>query len=362
MWDDNNQDWISIGKDEYVNSSTGERLAWMEYSWNESYKEFELGSKWEYSYFPNRKLESELLKVWMPDSAKWRDVYKWEYTFDVNGNDSLLLVFEWVGKYNEWNVLYYEWVNHLREESIYNANNNDSTKTIYNWNIYENVWDYRVKTIVTLNQNDIDRCYEFYNWNKDSMRWIGGSKSETNYLPNGDKTLFISYNWDHTLSNWIESSKYVYTYNTEEKPFEYFGYQYDTIFNDWIYIQNTKFDYDSYENEIMKIDSSLEYSTNLWKDFKILNYYSLPTNIITLEPKINLVRLYPNPVSDFLNIEMPAITVCDGKILNLNGQLIKTFEITQNHNCIDVSYLRNGMYFITIATPHGVVTQKLIKN
>jgi aminopeptidase N len=71
------------------------------------------------------------------------------------------------------------------------------------------------------------------------------------------------------------------------------------------------------------------------------------------------VKLYPNPTSNILNIEVPSFASFESAtVYNSVGQKVIVTSI-QN---IDVSMLSNGVYFINIETSAATVHRKFIKN
>ena len=72
------------------------------------------------------------------------------------------------------------------------------------------------------------------------------------------------------------------------------------------------------------------------------------------------IQLYPNPVSEILNIEgnsLSEITILE--IYNVQGQKINhLFEIKEK---VDLSNLNSGVYFLKLITTNGTVTKKIIK-
>ena len=68
------------------------------------------------------------------------------------------------------------------------------------------------------------------------------------------------------------------------------------------------------------------------------------------------VALYPNPVTNILNIEAQGIQ--EVNVMDVNGRTVMT---EQNTNRIDMSNLANGVYFVRVITTEGVSTQKIAK-
>lgn len=77
----------------------------------------------------------------------------------------------------------------------------------------------------------------------------------------------------------------------------------------------------------------------------------------------NNFRLYPNPASTQLNIEvLSSLEVNTINIYNTLGQLVKTVTGTAMQNTIvDISSLQSGQYYINIITNGGKATEKFIK-
>lgn len=88
---------------------------------------------------------------------------------------------------------------------------------------------------------------------------------------------------------------------------------------------------------------------------------------ITLEPKVSLEDLYPNPVTDrfTLKLVMPVSGDATISLLNaagrLQSQIIYATSVGLNTLTVDVSTLDSGIYFVTIELPGQTFKQKVIK-
>ena len=77
----------------------------------------------------------------------------------------------------------------------------------------------------------------------------------------------------------------------------------------------------------------------------------------------NYFTLYPNPVSDVLNINAKqAIEIQSLAIYDILGQLVIAVPNTKSVSAVDVSKLRTGNYFIKVKTDKGSSGMKFIKN
>ena len=81
----------------------------------------------------------------------------------------------------------------------------------------------------------------------------------------------------------------------------------------------------------------------------------------------NSIFVYPNPVSNSVNVEFNtenknASTI---SVLNLLGETIYSEKVYTDKllvHSIDVSNLSNGLYFITVQFPEHLVTKRIVKN
>ncbi|MPS74465.1 MAG: T9SS type A sorting domain-containing protein [Chryseobacterium sp.] len=72
------------------------------------------------------------------------------------------------------------------------------------------------------------------------------------------------------------------------------------------------------------------------------------------------VKLYPNPVSDYLNINSEGQKIISVKVYNFAGALVKN-NVAVNGDSVDLRNLNAGNYIISITTDKGTVNSKIIK-
>ncbi|PKP24448.1 MAG: hypothetical protein CVU03_12300 [Bacteroidetes bacterium HGW-Bacteroidetes-2] len=74
---------------------------------------------------------------------------------------------------------------------------------------------------------------------------------------------------------------------------------------------------------------------------------------------LSFVTVYPNPISDILNVKVPAsVQINEVSLIDLLGR--NTGAVLAN-GTIDVSNLSKGIYMLTLNTTTGSVTKKIVK-
>ncbi|MDV7187670.1 T9SS type A sorting domain-containing protein [Lutibacter sp. TH_r2] len=70
-------------------------------------------------------------------------------------------------------------------------------------------------------------------------------------------------------------------------------------------------------------------------------------------------HIFPNPVKEKLTVKINN----EGSFIlsNLQGQTVKTGELQNGNNVLNISYLNSGIYFIAIKTSEGILTKKIVK-
>lgn len=80
--------------------------------------------------------------------------------------------------------------------------------------------------------------------------------------------------------------------------------------------------------------------------------------------KDNLVKMYPNPVHELLQLEISnGLVITDYRIIDQFGKELSKHEVASDNNIkhIDVSHLSNGFYFLKIQTEGQEIIKKFIK-
>ena len=95
---------------------------------------------------------------------------------------------------------------------------------------------------------------------------------------------------------------------------------------------------------------------------KTTNGGGFPVGLPDLLSKSNALNIYPNPATDKITIESsPTPTPSQLSIMNLNGQVLITRQITEPKTHVDISMLPSGIYFVRIMGERTVEVGKFVK-
>jgi hypothetical protein len=109
-------------------------------------------------------------------------------------------------------------------------------------------------------------------------------------------------------------------------------------------------------------------SAGEWNDVSHTNtlFYVIEYSTVLSTKDINFknkIKLFPNPVADFLNLETKGIDLSEIVVFNSLGQKLMFFSLKdENSKQIDLSNLNSGIYFIKISSKNGEsIIKKIIK-
>lgn len=80
------------------------------------------------------------------------------------------------------------------------------------------------------------------------------------------------------------------------------------------------------------------------------------------ENKLLSFEMYPNPVSDVLNIQLPTGSEkAEVSVFDYTGRLVSSKTISSNDTAIDVQKISKGIYMIRVAANNKIGVQRFIK-
>jgi hypothetical protein len=90
-----------------------------------------------------------------------------------------------------------------------------------------------------------------------------------------------------------------------------------------------------------------------------LNFSNIPTGLYSKHKTLLPISMYPNPVSDILNVNMESRASI--QVLDITGKTLIFKASANQKEKIDMSSLKSGIYFIKVKTDDAQFVQKIIK-
>lgn len=89
--------------------------------------------------------------------------------------------------------------------------------------------------------------------------------------------------------------------------------------------------------------------------------FVIPTGI---DPEVvnNLVSAFPNPVTDFLNLNFADFGNHSVSILDASGRIILSTEINDSKASLDFNAMESGIYFVKVSSPKASQILRVVKN
>lgn len=102
-----------------------------------------------------------------------------------------------------------------------------------------------------------------------------------------------------------------------------------------------------------------EFEQGLWSTESVL--FSTECGLNVDKNQFENIRIFPNPVIDFLSISTTS-DINEVEIISILGQQILSLEVNQKETTIDLSTLQIGVYFLRFKGNDGAKNVKVIKN
>lgn len=300
------------------------------------------------TYDENERRKEVNVKVDLNDDGVITDdeVYKVEYTYTQKED---VLEEEIVGFYN----IEDKWLAFSKVIAQYNTHGNYLDRYEYMYDFENEKWLDGSKWIVEdLDEKGnaiaaLDSTLDGDEWT--TMYW------EIKYDAQNRYDTIFSYDYDEIeKKKGIAVEKMEFVYGENGKQIENIFYDYKD--SEWVYSHTVEYSYDDKENLIsvkeIEKDGEIkdsEYYTNIYSsDVSNEKLFSVESAI------------YPNPVSDVLNVTINGADLAVIKLINANGSIVIQQKVQQSTATIPVSSLPKGYYFLTVQTTQGTKTHKII--
>ncbi len=306
-----------------------------------------------YSYDCLGLMEESIYEDWDHNNNAWVGTTKWNYFYE-NNNNTYCYIYIWDTGLEVWEKLWKRThvfdTNDFLIEVKYCEPMSDSTYENYGrWTYLRNQFGKEVEQIqerydtVT---NEWKNDY-IYNWN---------------YLNDTIMTMHSSVKWKEEIGAWQNVFRRTWEYNDDLK----FLYK--------LFESGQGFGWENDEQDIFEYNTDgniIRYERYRWKyDINHEGYWAPQNREDYFWPGFigeseyneteNDIIIYPNPVSDYLNIVCESEIIKSIQIFNVLGiEVYNTNEVSKEIS-LDISSYPKGTYLVNITTVSNIISKKVI--
>ncbi|MCY1721926.1 T9SS type A sorting domain-containing protein [Prolixibacteraceae bacterium Z1-6] len=314
----------------------------IQYQWQNGWQE---KVKNEYTYNSEGELTKSAVYVMDSITAQWQKTIKNTYGYKYGKKESNVT--------QKMDSISHTWKNAFKYEYEYNNSDSVTHQLMYCWNDEANEWENYYKYEYFYNYlNCQDSCCQ-YRWDSVANQWAWQYKHEFQYNINNQLEKQYQFCYDSIKNQWDSCECNLYEYkNKYLYKHEYCTY--DSVNNEWDYEWKHEYFYDA-EGQIKQIHwykhSSLKSTASDWElDTKDFYYYSDAVTGITDAGNLAMheIRIYPNPASEQLTLEMGNNENCRLQIIDITGKIIHQYSINKNKTTIPLTEFKPGAYFFVV--------------
>lgn len=324
----------------------------------------------QYEYANNGDKETKIIGFIVPSLEQ---VYQINKTYDANNNIILESWQYWDGSSMQWingdRVTYtYDGSNNLKEETremysfftmqlvndskeLYDYNGSNMTKqTSQDWDVGTNTWVNEEQLEINYTANlPTDGVYR--GWNSETNMWDLKGKVTRSYNMNDLPDEDLTEAWKD--GDWSNSEKSIYTY---------VGLQETELLNQiwdetgWVDTERILSTYDN-GNKTVFILENWDLATTQWlPEYKEEFSFSLASGLSVTPFKINDFKVFPNPVSNIINIES-SLAIDRVEVFNILGEkVLSAYGVKQ----LNVEHLQSGMYLLKAYIKNRSINKKVL--
>lgn len=337
------------------------------------YKTF---TKIEYLYANNLLIGESLFTKWTEEEL-WVEDEQIEYKYNTNNWLTTVIT-------SFWNTSFYTWIVNDKVEYKYDSLGNLTNESRYNWEEYDWEWTekYRKENSFNVNNNLVQSID--YVPGQVSGTFELDTKVEYAYDTDNNAIREIFYEWEYDLELWLAIEKYEYSKTETDKLFlikefawienshswknrnksEFFSTKMlndqDILYREYMDVYLPVYIFDT---QVCELIESYMWIEEGWRKNKITTYHFSPKIDVGFNEIVEAkVSIYPNPVVDFINIEINNSIETDCILRDINGRTISQFTLYQTDK-LNISNYQSGIYFVELQQKgQRIFSEKIIKN
>ncbi len=379
------------------------------FNFNEEEQQWNIPFRKESHYYnKDSQLSLYLYSGWNDENQNWEGLMKEEYQYNSQGNLEWLTIYtkgvntDWAPMYkdfftyNELNqeeeiTSYYwsyatenDWKFSERTALQYNANDQLEYKTVY-WKLPQEGWIKHDQSQYFYDNGAADSIVTS-TWDEINANWIETEKLSYVYHPTeGFLVAEYAYDKDEVDNSWIKKEAFVYVRNKDKQLVERNQAIYDeqgdkltkqykhTYVHDFSVEMNTlllpdwyTFSYPNFFHHQVdtKSEEVYDFSDSRWRQYRELKYFYSPKDVstnLTLEEEENFIKIYPNPANDYVIIDWnnAAYHQVQLQIYDLSAHKVLEQQCTRNSK-VELAGLKPGIYIYQLIGGATTETGKII--
>lgn len=299
--------------------------------------------------------------------------------FNANGDVTTHTMYQWNSSQNNWEAMFavdykYNSQNQLvSDSSYYIVNSTPSSVTHYTYDGNGNV---KTTLFLAWQGTSLDTAMrttnEYYSNNKvktsveelyNSMNdWENSSFDSLGYTSAGDLEYRLYREWDDANGEWINSeqeSRVFINGKATELTFE----TWDDVSNKWEIMIEGEAQYNTNGDPYLLIAYGYAGGIKLPFPVAVQNlYYEEYYNVgVDKTPKANLLKVYPNPATNFVTVELNDTKAAQIQLTNINGQVVRSINADNQQKVqVSLSGLTPGNYILTVNDNQGAPARQMI--
>jgi hypothetical protein len=319
-WDTASTSWINYTR--YINfnwDSNGNNLGYIQQFWNDTLFAWENSFKYINSYDANGNSLVNLRQNWVDSTATWVNYRQNVYTWDSLSNNTSWAEQWWMPNTNMWATGF-----HSTQANTYD-NDGFLVSMLYTYTA-GNVTQHQYTFTNDANGRILHSLGLWLN----GGNWVNEFQATYTYDFNGNETSYLSQNW-------------------------YINYWENTLLN--------THSYDTCGNLLTETRKAGNGPLESYQYFYPLSCTTAYQGLNNLEHQLE-IKLFPNPTQNEINIEHNNQIIKTISIYNSLGvKVLRLAHLKSNKQTIDVSELKNGVYFVDIIFGNDTrEVKKFVKN
>jgi hypothetical protein len=302
-----------------------------------------------------------ITSIWQTwNGSAWVNNNKDSMAYDASGNIILTIYFSWDSTKNQWQAREYD-------ANTYNAANQMTSHLVQNVDISGAAKNLN-KDLYQYDLHGHMQSETFQNWNNSSASWITFLGDTVKYNTTGDTSTAIGTTYPTPSTPPIYSRHIVVTDAGGNTVYGLFQ-SYDNV-KGYTDISRNLYTYNSF-GQMLSNTSEIANGTGGWipdtsSFYQSRFYYETytPTSVASINVSPEVLKVYPNPASDLVNIslkwsEPQTFTV---GIYNMQGRLMQQWGMQKTSDYekqISVSVLPAGNYILSIKGEQGSVQRQM---